>query len=163
MLKPEIFKFRRSKKDSNSSEFRWRGVKVRKYKDEEGTWSKICRQVITGKRGERTKFHLRYFEIAPGGYSSLEKHRHEHVVICVNGEGKAIAGNKVYRMKFLDVLYISPNTPHQFINESDKPFGFFCIVDSKRDKPRPVSKSELKELLKNRHIRRIIRLPGALT
>jgi ribulose-bisphosphate carboxylase large chain len=42
---------------------------------------------LSGKRGESQRFHVRYFEIAPGGYSTLEKHEHEHVVIPIRGRG----------------------------------------------------------------------------
>ncbi len=141
------------------NDFKWSGVEIKKYKDENNTWLDVCRQVIAGKSGERIKFHLRYFEISPGGYSTLEKHRHEHVVICVRGNGKAIAGDEVYDMKFMDVLYIGSNVPHQFINDADEPFGFFCIVDAKRDKPKLLTKKEIFELLKNEKISKVIRVP----
>lgn len=141
------------------NDFKWSGVEVKKYKDENNTWLDVYRQVIAGKSGERIKFHLRYFEISPGGYSTLEKHRHEHVVICVRGNGKAIAGDDVYDMKFMDVLYIGSNIPHQFINDSSEPFGFFCIVDAKRDKPKLLTRKEILELLKNKKISRVIRIP----
>jgi len=140
-------------------DYRWSGVEVKKYKDENNTWLDVCRQVIAGKYGEKTKFHLRYFEIAPGGYSTLEKHKHEHVVICVRGKGKAIAGDEVYEMNFMDVLYIGSNVVHQFVNDSNEPFGFFCIVDAKRDKPKLLTKKEILELLKNEKLSKFIRVP----
>ncbi len=141
------------------NDFKWSGVEVKKYKDENNTWLNVCRQVIAGKSGEKIKFHLRYFEISPRGYSTLEKHRHEHVVICVRGGGKAIAGDEVYDMKFMDILYIGSNVPHQFINDSDEAFGFFCIVDARRDKPKLLTKKEIFELLKNEKISKVIRVP----
>jgi len=139
--------------------YRWNGVEVKKYKDENKTWLNVCRQVIAGKAGEKIKFHLRYFEIEPGGYSTLEKHKHEHVVICVRGRGKAIAGNEVFEMGFMDVLYIGSNVPHQFVNDSDEAFGFFCIVDAKRDKPKLLTKKEIFNLLRDEKISKVIRIP----
>ncbi len=53
------------------SDFNWEGVEVKQYKDERNTWLNVSRRVIVGKSGENTKFHVRYFEIAPGGYSTL--------------------------------------------------------------------------------------------
>jgi quercetin dioxygenase-like cupin family protein len=141
------------------SDFNWEGVEVKQYKDERNTWLNVSRRVIVGKSGENTKFHVRYFEIAPGGYSTLEKHRHEHVVICVRGKGLAIAGDDVYEMNFMDVIYIGSNVPHQFINQSDEPFGFICIVDAKRDKPKLLKRSEIFELLKNEKISKVVRIP----
>lgn len=115
---------------------RWQGIKVEKYKQGSGGWADIVRQTLIGSHGEKTKFHLRYFEIAPGGCSSFEKHRHEHVVVCVRGKGKALADKKSHILNFLDTLYISQDTPHQLQNPFKEPFGFLCIVNAKRDKPK---------------------------
>ena len=43
---------------------------------------------------------------------------------------------KRYEVGFLDILYIKPEAPHQLTNPFNEPFGFFCIVNAKRDKPR---------------------------
>jgi ribulose-bisphosphate carboxylase large chain len=61
----------------------WEGVEPEVYKsgqEENGQWKNIVRQVLIGKRAEATAFQVRYFEIMPGGFSSLEKHGHAHVV-----------------------------------------------------------------------------------
>lgn len=122
----------------HKKECRWTGVNIDRYKKVDGGWLSITRQFLVGNKGESPKFHLRYFEIAPGGYSSLETHRHEHVVICARGKGRVRMGDKSYMLKDLDVAYISPNTEHQLLNPYQEPFGFFCIVSAKRDRPRPV-------------------------
>ncbi len=114
---------------------RWSGVRVERYKKQEGGWSSISRNVLVGNSGESTRFHLRYFEIAPKGFSSKERHRHEHVVICVRGKGKILIGEKLQTIKHLDTVYIAPKTIHQLSNPYEEPFGFFCIVNAKRDKP----------------------------
>ena len=105
-------------------------------------WQGIVRQVLVGKDGETTAFHLRYFEVAPGGYSSLEKHEHTHVVIAVRGHGRAILDATAYDLNPFDTVYVAPWTPHQFQAAGDEPFGFFCIVDSERDRPQSVSSTE---------------------
>jgi ribulose-bisphosphate carboxylase large chain len=117
---------------------RWTGVATDKYKQLDGGWHSISRRVLVGKRGESAKFHLRYFEIAPGGCSSLERHRHEHVVICISGKGRVRLGEKSYLIANLDTVYISPNKAHQLLNPYKEPFGFFCIVNAKRDRPKAV-------------------------
>jgi quercetin dioxygenase-like cupin family protein len=117
---------------------RWQGVRDERYKTEGDEWSDIVRRVLIGSHGESTKFHVRDFEIASGGCSSLEWHRHEHVVICMRGEGIVQTGEKKSRMKFMDTLYISSDTVHQLSNPFDAPFGFLCIVNAKRDKPKIV-------------------------
>ena len=116
--------------------FKWRGIKTERYKPAGKDWFHVIRQTVIGIRGETTKFHLRYFEIASGGFTSFEVHRHEHVVIGIRGRGLCIAGKKKCPLGFLDVLYIEPNRPHQLKNPFREPFGFFCIVNAKRDRPR---------------------------
>lgn len=116
--------------------FKWSGVKTEKYKKQDGGWSAVARNVLIGNKGETCKFHLRYFEIEPGGFSSLEKHRHEHVVICIRGKGRVLINKKIHTINYLDTVYIAPNTVHQLTNPYDEPFGFFCIVNAKRDRPK---------------------------
>jgi ribulose-bisphosphate carboxylase large chain len=123
-------------------DFRWKGIRAERYKKEEGTknWANIIRNVLIGNRGESTKFHLRYFEISPKGFSSLEWHNHEHVVICIRGKGNILLGNKWVKIGYLDTVYIAPKTIHQLKNPYNEPFGFFCIVNAKRDKPKITKK-----------------------
>jgi quercetin dioxygenase-like cupin family protein len=117
---------------------RWSGVGTERYKQQDVGWSSITRKVLIGKSGESAKFHLRYFEIAPKGFSSREKHRHEHVVICIRGKGRVLIGDRSRTIKHLDTVYLAPNTVHQLSNPYDEPFGFFCIVNAKRDIPKLV-------------------------
>ena len=117
--------------------FGWGGVPLEDYKETTETWKGITRRELVGKRGESSRFHLRYFEIAPGGYSTLEKHEHEHVVVPIRGEGEAQFGCYIYRVRLGDVVYVAPGDPHQFRNAEDatEPFGFLCIVNAERDLP----------------------------
>jgi quercetin dioxygenase-like cupin family protein len=116
--------------------FRWNGIARERYKPSGDDWAGIIRQTLIGNHGESAKFHLRYFEIAPYGYSSFEVHRHEHVVIGIRGQGICIAGKKRLRIGYLDTLYIRPGKPHQLKNPFNEPFGFFCLVNAKRDRPK---------------------------
>ena len=118
----------------------WAGVELEDYKFTTETWRGISRQELIGKRGESPRFHVRYFEIEPGGYSTLEKHEHEHVVIPLRGRGIAQFGCTIYNVEPGDVVYVSPNDPHQFRNADDatEPFGFWCLVNAERDRPEAV-------------------------
>jgi quercetin dioxygenase-like cupin family protein len=122
--------------------FRWDGVEVEPYKlstHRGGEFRGASRQVLVGNRGERVKFHVRYFELEPGGFTSLERHRHSHVVIAVRGRGRVRVGDETLRLSPMDTVYIGPEQPHQVSALGRAKFGFFCIVDAKRDKPRPVN------------------------
>ena len=133
----------RAQKDHDP--YTWSAVECEAYKQgqEAGReWKSIIRQVLVGKQAEKTGFHLRYFEIEPGGYSSLEKHAHAHVVIAVRGQGRVVLNDQAWEMQALDTVYVAPWTPHQFLAGGDEPFGFFCIVDAQRDRPQAVSQQE---------------------
>ena len=116
--------------------FTWQGVRAEAYKTKGSHWASVVRRVLIGDHNESAKFHLRYFEILPGGYTSFEKHHHEHVVLGIRGKGKIVCGEKNYTMNLFDTLYIAPDTPHQLSNPFGEPFGFLCIVNAMRDKPK---------------------------
>jgi ribulose-bisphosphate carboxylase large chain len=130
---PALRRFRRN--------FRWDSVDLEPYKlraHRGGEFAGASRQVIAGRHGERLAFELRYFELEPGGFTSLERHRHCHVVIGVRGRGRVRVGEGEHRIAPFDAVYIGPNQPHRLAAQGREPFGFFCIVDKRRDKPRPV-------------------------
>lgn len=120
--------------------FSWRGVSVEPYKSTTDLWRGITRRELSGKRGESAAFHVRYFEIEPGGFSTLEQHHHEHVVIPIRGRGIVQFGCFIHEVGMGDVVYVAPDDPHQFrtSEEATEPFGFLCIVNADRDRPRPV-------------------------
>ncbi|HKD68827.1 MAG TPA: cupin domain-containing protein [Candidatus Binataceae bacterium] len=122
--------------------FRWDHTALEPYKIKAhsgGEFAGASRQVLVGRHGERVGFHLRYFELRPGGYTSLERHRHSHVVVGLRGRGVVQVGERNYTLGPLDAIYIGPQQPHQLRAVGRSPFGFFCIVNARRDKPRPVN------------------------
>ncbi len=119
--------------------WRWRGIEAIPYKgsrEKVPSWKDVERFVMLGGRGEPSSFHLRYFEIAPGGFSSLERHLHVHAVLILRGRGTLRMGGATYRLRPLDFVYIAPEVAHQF-RAGREPFGFLCAVDAARDRPRP--------------------------
>jgi quercetin dioxygenase-like cupin family protein len=114
----------------------WQGVPVTAYKAPADHHCGVSRAVLAGASGERTAFHVRYFEIGPGGYSTLERHEHEHVVVVLRGQGEVRLGASVQSLGYGDAVYVAPNEVHQLRNPSgEEPFGFLCIVDARRDSP----------------------------
>ena len=80
-------------------------------------------------------FELRYFEIAPGGYSSLEHHAHGHAVVIVKGTGAVRLGEVTEPVSPLDVVYVAPHDVHRFLAGAGEALGFLCVVDRARDRP----------------------------
>lgn len=117
--------------------FGWEGRENLRYKANGGLPFEGVRRVeLLGQHGENTAFDLRYFEVEPGGYTSLERHRHTHAIINARGRGVLLHGDERTELGHLDVAYVAPDEVHQLRNESAEPFGFFCIVDHDRDRPR---------------------------
>jgi quercetin dioxygenase-like cupin family protein len=124
--------------------FRWEGVPVRDYKTEGSHFKAITRQTLVGEGpGEDAPgFVTRYFEILPGGYSSLERHRHPHVVLVIRGTGRVLLDREMHPVGPLDCVYIAPGSVHQFQAAADEPLGFLCVVDRERDRPTLVDPDE---------------------
>ena len=114
----------------------WEGRDSSPYKDAGDLAFRGVRRVeLVGKFGERSRCDLRYFEVAPGGHTSLEEHLHTHVVIGVRGEGVLVLGNRRLPLRRFDVASVGPLETHQLRNETGEKFGFLCIVDHERDRP----------------------------
>lgn len=122
----------------------WEGVERKAYAEPAAGrfFGGVERHVIIGRHSGDPTMQLRYFEVAPGGHSALEKHRHEHLVIGARGVGRVIVGHEVRELREKDALYVGPDTPHQFVNAGDGPFGFFCVVAAGRDRPRDLDPDE---------------------
>ena len=115
-------------------DFRWDGVALHPYK-EEGTapFRAITRQVLFSEQDLGCE--LRYFEMAPGGYSTLERHEHMHAVMILRGHGHCLVGAEVRAVKPRDLVTIPAWTWHQFRATEGEPLGFLCMVNRERDKP----------------------------
>jgi len=134
--------------------FRWLGIEARQYKSHPGEargmgWRGISRCVLTGDEAVPAGYELRYFELEPAGYSSLEKHRHVHFVVVLRGHGRALVGAQVIDLRPFDALQVPTLTPHRWLNESREPFGFLCPVDRERDRPQPIDDGEWDALRAN--------------
>ncbi len=131
----------------DDTRFRWSHIEPQAYKfslgDQRGMgWRGVTRYTLGGASVSPSQFELRYFELAPGGYSSLEKHTHVHTIIVLRGQGRAVVGHQVFDLAPFDLLHVPPDTPHRWVNESAEPFGFLCPVDAQRDPPQPVDDAE---------------------
>ena len=113
---------------------RWDGVALHPYKDDgRALFRDVTRQILFSRpdlAGE-----LRYFEVAAGGHSTLERHEHVHGVLILRGRGEALVGEEVLTLAEKDLVTVPPMTWHQFRASAGEPLGFLCMVDARRDKP----------------------------
>ena len=126
-------------------DYRWAEVDILPYKDDgRALFRSITRQTLFADpelHGE-----LRYFEMAPGGYSTLERHEHVHAVLILRGRGHCLVGNEVRRVETRDLVTVPRLTWHQFRATADEPLGFLCMVNATRDKPQLPSPADLADL-----------------
>ncbi|GAA0897668.1 1-methylthio-xylulose 5-phosphate sulfo-lyase [Virgisporangium ochraceum] len=114
--------------------FVWEGGEVLAYKEDNGTFRAVTRQVLTDAgHGQGTS--LRYFEVGPGGWTTLERHEHTHVVVPIRGSGRALVVDRVVPLALHDVVFVPSRGWHQFRAADDEPLGFLCSVTVDRDRP----------------------------
>ena len=125
--------------------FRWDDVSLLAYKEEgSAPFKAITRQVLF--KDEALRCELRYFEVAAGGYSTLERHEHTHGVMILRGAADVLVGGEVRPVKQFDLVRIPPMTWHQFRTRGDEPMGFLCMVNVERDKPQLPTADEVETL-----------------
>ncbi|MBI3436227.1 MAG: cupin domain-containing protein [Proteobacteria bacterium] len=122
------------KKEGDRDAFGWDGVEPRPYKDDDrALFRAVTRQVLFSH--PRMAGELRYFAVAAGGFTTLERHDHMHAVMVLHGRGSCLVGDMVKAIKYLDLITVPSMTWHQFCAEGDEPLGFLCMVDAQRDRP----------------------------
>jgi quercetin dioxygenase-like cupin family protein len=127
-----------------SGDFGWQDVDRLQYKAEgSAPFKDITRQVLFSQADHACE--LRYFEIAPGGYSTLEQHQHTHAVLILRGRGTVRIGNDVQPIAEHDLVTVDPLTWHQFQAAPDSALGFLCLVSKERDKPRLPTDEQINE------------------
>ncbi|MBI5615424.1 MAG: cupin domain-containing protein [Gammaproteobacteria bacterium] len=114
--------------------FRWDRVSVLEYKqDGSAPFLNVTRQVLFDEAGLGCQ--LRYFEVAPGGHTTLERHEHVHAVVVVRGAGRCLLGTTVREVGPQDLVTVPARTWHQFRAGGPEPLGFLCMVNRERDRP----------------------------
>lgn len=122
----------------------------------------ISRQVLFAE--EKLGCELRYFEMAPDGHSTLERHEHMHAVMILRGRGRCLVGHEVRAVGPFDLVTIPSWTWHQFRADAGETMGFLCMVNAERDKPQLPSEDELALLRANPEVARFLdHAPVALT
>ena len=96
----------------------------------EGTKGVVFRKLIAENLGA-PNFHMRLFDVAPGGNTPKHTHEWEHEVYVVEGTGKIVLESGDVPLAEGDAVFVEPNELHQFVNDSGSLMRMICVV------PRP--------------------------
>lgn len=90
-------------------------------------------RLLIGPEDGADVFHMRHFEIEPGGHTPHHQHNYEHEVLILTGEGvvKSAQGDRPFKPG--DVVFVPANEPHQFINGGGDPCTFICSIPAPTD------------------------------
>ncbi len=140
---------------------RWERTALTEYKAGAGAdvgagvpFRDVTRQTLFGSPGMQGEW--RYFEVGPGGWSTLERHAHEHAVMVLHGRGRCLVGHEIHRIGEHDLVHVPPMTWHQFRADVDAPLGFLCLVDRERDRPQQPDAQALDALRADPRIARFL-------
>ena len=136
-------------------DFNWDNVDVLAYK-EGGPYKNVTRQILF--EGQDTlPAQWRYFEVAPGGHSTLERHEHLHNVLILRGCGRCLVNGELHDIGEHDLIHVPSLSWHQFRAADDAPLGFLCLVADQRDKPQLPTSSDVQELSQDPAVAEFIR------
>ena len=121
-------------------DYRW-PVALRPYKDGGELYRDVTRQTLLGEgEGEEAlAFVTRYFEIAAGGFSTLEHHQHPHSVVILRGRGTVQLGERRFVLWPADGGYVAPDQVHPFRADQAEALGILCHIYRERDRPVPLA------------------------
>lgn len=124
------------------AEWRWEGVEELRYKAEgSAPFREVTRQILF--QDPTLGCDLRYFEVQPNGYSTLERHEHAHAVMILRGRGRVLVADRVYDVQAHDLVHIQPLAWHQFRAGAEAALGFLCMVNAARDRPQLPAEEDL--------------------
>ncbi len=85
-------------------------------------------RMLCGPAEGARNFHMRHFEVEPGGYTPHHQHDYEHEILVLRGAGLARSeqGERTFRAG--DVIWVPPNERHQFMNTGSEPLEFICLI-----------------------------------
>lgn len=90
-------------------------------------------RMLVGPQEGATNFHMRHFEVAPGGFTPHHQHDYEHEILILRGEGTARSEQGERTFKSGDVIWVPANEMHQFRNTGPAPLEFICLIPAPRD------------------------------
>jgi len=89
-------------------------------------------RMLIGPEDGARNFHMRQFEIAPGGCTPHHQHEYEHEIVVLAGRGTARTPEGDRPFQAGDVIFVPPDESHQFLNSGGEPCQFICLIPAPR-------------------------------
>ena len=94
--------------------------------------SDVKMRMLIGPGDGAENFHMRHFEVAPGGHTPLHQHGFEHEVLILSGIGIVRSERGKRDLYPGDVIFVPPDEEHQFVNNGNQPLTFICVIPAPR-------------------------------
>jgi quercetin dioxygenase-like cupin family protein len=101
----------------------WEGVARRDYAQ-----AGVERHELIGPEDGAAAYRVRYFRVAPGARTALERHPHDHGVVIEEGRARVTLGDEHHELGAGDVVYVAGGELHCFEALGDEPLGFVCVA-----------------------------------
>lgn len=98
----------------------------------EGTQGAKMRMLI-GPEEQAPNFHMRHFEVEPGGHTPHHQHDYEHEIVILKGSGVAKSEQGDRPLQAGDIVYVPANERHQFVNPGGEPLEFICLIPAPKN------------------------------
>ena len=85
-------------------------------------------RMLIGPQENANVFHMRHFEVAPGGYTPHHQHDYEHEIVVLKGQGLARSAQGERSIQAGQVIWVPANEMHQFHNPGPSPLEFICLI-----------------------------------
>lgn len=90
-------------------------------------------RMLIGPAEQAKNFHMRHFEVKPGGFTPHHQHDYEHEIVILKGEGTAQSEQGEREFKAGDIIWVPANEMHQFRNTGATPLEFICLIPAPMD------------------------------
>ncbi|MCR4434215.1 MAG: cupin domain-containing protein [Caldiserica bacterium] len=87
-------------------------------------------RVLIGKADGASHFCMRFFELAPGGFTPRHQHDWEHEIFIHKGHGVALKEGKWVPVESGVAIFVPGGEEHQIRNTGSEPLLFVCLIPS---------------------------------
>lgn len=112
--------------------FSWAGISPQVYTESDTV--RILKHVLVGQAEGAIGFEMRFFEVPPGGRTTLDRHAHDHGVLILQGRGRLLLGDQTLEVGHGDVVYVGAQEVHQFECVGESALGFICVKSAGQKK-----------------------------